>query len=510
MARARPGDTSRRAAALVPVLIGVTMVSAIISSLGAPLIPSVARILHVSVNSAQWSLTAALLTGSVSAPVLGRLGDGSHRREAILGALTIVLAGSIIAGLATSLPALVLGRALQGIGLGLAPITMAAARDHLSAERAPGVIGILSVAGAAGVGAGYPISGLIAKDLNVHDAFLFGALISACALVAAIAVVPSSRESSNVSLDVGGALIAAIGLVALLLAVGEGTSWGWLSGTILGLFAAATLVFAVWIRLQLTRETPFVDLRQLRHPAVRTADLAAIILGLAMYMFLTVVTQFVQVPPSEGFGFGSSTLVAGLCLVPFSVTSLTASRTTSAMMRRLSPSTVLVGGSLSIAAAGAFFALLHGALWEAFAMMAVMGVGFGYTFAAIPGIITRAVPQHETGGAMGLYQVVRYIGFSIGSALTASIIASHTVNGGVHPSEQGYITALWVGAAVCAVAAVASGVLSSDGPPAHDVIPDVERERLMLEESELATAGLVGIENQQPGRVRSGTTGNPT
>ncbi len=187
------------------------MVTGIISSLGAPLIPSVARGLHISLDSAQWSLTIALLSGAISAPIMGRLSDGLHRRETLIGGLAIVLVGSIIAGMAQSLGVLVVGRAMQGVGLGLAPVTMAAARDHLPPERSPGVIGILSVAAAAATGAGYPISGLIARDFGVHVAFFFGAPIAGLALVAAVLVVPRSRHESA-RLDVTGAVVLAAGL----------------------------------------------------------------------------------------------------------------------------------------------------------------------------------------------------------------------------------------------------------------------------------------------------------
>jgi predicted MFS family arabinose efflux permease len=493
-----PTPASQRTGPLVSVLVGVTMVAGIISSLGAPLIPSVAQTLHISLDSAQWSLTVALLAAAVSAPIMGRLGDGPYRRETIVGGLGIVFVGSIIAGAAQSLPVLIVGRTMQGVGLGLAPTTMAAARDHLPAERSPAVIGILSVSAAAAVGAGYPISGLIANDLNVHAAFFFGALISGIALIAAFAVIPSTRASSRVRLDVKGAVIIAVGLIALLLAIGQGQQWGWGSPVIIGLFGAAGVILALWVRLQLTQDAPLVDLRQLRHRAVLTANLAAIVLGIAMYMFLTLVTEFVQEPVSGGYGFGSSTLVAGLCLVPFSVLSLVASRSMTPMMRRFQANAVLVGGSLIIAAAGVFFALRHAALWEAFATMGVIGIGFGYTFAAIPGMITRAVPKHETGSAMGLYQVIRYIGFSLGSALAASILASHTAAGSSHAAEQGYVTALWVGAGFCALAALFSWVLSRGRPAAEPgAMSDSDRERLMLEEAELATAGLVGIETEQ-------------
>jgi predicted MFS family arabinose efflux permease len=113
-------SAQQRTRRLVSVLVGVTMVTGIISSLGAPLIPSVARTLQISLDSAQWSLTAALLSASVAAPIMGRLGDGPRRRETIIGGLAVVLVGSIVAGLAQSLVVLVVGRAMQGVGLGLA------------------------------------------------------------------------------------------------------------------------------------------------------------------------------------------------------------------------------------------------------------------------------------------------------------------------------------------------------------------------------------------------------
>src|SRR6201996_8836945 len=91
----------------VAVLVGITLVGSIISSRGAPLLPDVAKDLDVSLPNAQWSLTAALIAGAIAAPVLGRLGDGRHRRRSILGALLVVTAGGVIAGLADSLPVLI-------------------------------------------------------------------------------------------------------------------------------------------------------------------------------------------------------------------------------------------------------------------------------------------------------------------------------------------------------------------------------------------------------------------
>jgi predicted MFS family arabinose efflux permease len=483
---------------LTSVLFLVTLVVAVISSLGAPLIPLISTDLRVSLSDAQWSLTAALLAGAVSAPIMGRLGDGSYRKHAIAGGLGVVMLGGVLAAVATSLPVLVVGRAMQGVGLGLIPLAMAAARDGLPGPKIAPAIALLSVSAAAGVGAGYPVSGLIAEHLGLHAAYWFGAIFAALALVAVVAVVPpGDPEATNNRLDVPGAVLLSIGLVALLLAIGQGETWGWGSGRILGLFALAAVLIAAWIPSQ-TRTgnaSPLVELGLLRHKAVLTADASAFVLGAAMYIDLSVVTAFVQAPQSTGYGFGASVLTAGLCLVPFSIMSLVASRALPAATRTLGPRAVLPVGCLTIAAAGAAFALAHQHLWEAFAIMAVVGMGMGFTFAAIPGLIVRAVPEEETGSAMGFYQVVRYIGFSIGSALAASILAAHTTHGAHLPSESGFETALWVGAGLCLAAAAIAYILPGRGPaaPRED---DQDLERYETEDAELGSAGVVGLHDR--------------
>jgi MFS family permease len=439
--------------------MAATMIAGIVSSLGAPLLPEVARTMHVSLSSAQWSLTVALLAGAISAPTLGRLGDGRYRREAIIGELIIVFIGSVIAGFANSLPVLIVGRVMQGSGIGLAPITMAAARAHLPADRSRQVIAMLSVIGAAGAGLAYPISGLLATAVSLRAAFFFGGVLSGAILLLAIVAIPSSRHGEAVSLDVRGVITIAAGLVPLLLGIAQGQAWGWWSGRTIAAFALAALILGFWVLTQLRGERPLVDLRQLRHRPVLVANAAALTLAVSLYVFITAITEFIQAPSSAGYGFGVSTLVAGLVLVPFSVIGLLASRLAARVVASLGANNVLVVGSLLTAAVGAFFGVAHNALWEAFVAMGILGLAFGFSFAAIPGMVTRAVPGRETGSALGLYQVIRAVGFSIGSALTASILAASIGDSSVLPTAHGYVLALWVGSGVAMAAALVTLVL---------------------------------------------------
>ncbi|MFP5021583.1 MFS transporter [Pseudonocardia phyllosphaerae] len=441
------------------MLVLVTLVASVISSFGAPLIPTVARDFHEPPSAAQWTLTVALLVGAVSSPILGRLADGPHRRTTMLGGLTLVTAGGIVAALAGSLTVLITGRALQGVGLGLAPLAIATARDELPQAEVGPAIALLSVSAGAGLGLGYPISGVLADAWGLAGAYWFGAAVSGVALLCVAAVVPSSaRRNPGERLDWPGAVLLTSALVPLLVAAAEGTDWGWSSPVIIILSLVGTTLLAMWAVQQLRAENPLVQLRLLRHPSVLAADACALVLGAAMYMVLSAVTQFVQSPRSGGFGFSASAVTAGLVLVPLSMFMLGSSHLLPAVVTRLGGRAVLTLGCLVTSVGCGFFAVFHDALWQAFVMSAVLGVGLGTTFAAIPGVIVQAVPGRETGSAMGFYQVVRFAGFSMGSALTASVLAAHADAAG-QPAIDGYILSLGASAGISALAALLAWLL---------------------------------------------------
>jgi MFS family permease len=443
----------RRGALIGPVLVLATLVSSIISSFGAPLIPTVAREFHEPLSTAQWSLTVALLVGAASSPVLGRLGDGPRRRATLLGGLAVVTAGCVVAALAGGLGMLLVGRGLQGVGLGLAPLAMATARDTLPQAKVAPMIALLSVSAGAGLGAGYPISGVLAETWGLAGAYWFGTMVAGLALICVAAVVPSSAgRSARNRLDWGGAVLLTLALVTALVAVAEGTEWGWGSPMIIGLLAAGAVLFELWAVQQLHTPDPLVQLRLLRHPSVLSADACALVLGVAMYIVLSGVTEFVQSPRSGGFGFSASAIVAGLVLIPLSFFMLSSSRTLPSLVTRVGIRAVLTLGCLVAALGCGFFAVFHGALWQAFVMTGVLGVGLGTTFAAIPGLITQAIPARETGSALGFYQVVRFTGFSLGSALAATVLAAH-VSGNGQPTLGGYTMVLWISAGFCVLAA---------------------------------------------------------
>lgn len=475
---------SARSRALVPCLAFVCLVTAVIGSLGAPLIPSIAALDHVSVADAQWSLTITQLVAAVATPVMGRLGDGPHRRTVVVGTLALVVAGCVLAALPLGFAPLLVGRALQGIGLGLTPLTIAVARDELPAARAVPVIALLSITAVTGVGLGYPLTGLVAQWGGVRGAYWLGAVVSVLGLAAAAWTVPSARHRARVPLDVLGAVLLAVGTASLLVAISEGESWGWTSPRVDGMIVASVLLFTVWVFWELRTAHPLVTLRLMRDRSVMTANAAAVLAGVGMYLLLSTVTRLVQTPTATGYGLGRTVVMAGLALTPFSLGSFLANRLTPALVRRTSPRAVLPMSCLVLLAAMAIFTSWRGNMTQIMAVMFVAGLGVGVLFAVVPGFLVRSVPPHETGSAMSFNQVLRYIGYAVGSALSAAVLEGHTDDGAAYPAAGGYTAVGLLSCGVWLAAAVVTVVVpmrrrGGDGERTQPAVPPQEHVRSM-------------------------------
>jgi predicted MFS family arabinose efflux permease len=441
---------------LVPTLVFLGMVVAVVSSLGAPMIPTIAAAYHVSLAEAQWSLTITLLVGALATPTMGRLGDGPHRRTVILVSLGAITLGSVLSALPLGFHALVLGRALQGTGMGLTPLAMAAARDAVKGERQRSAIALLSITTVAGVGLGYPLTGLIADRFGFEAAFWFGALVSGAAFATAAMVLPPASARPAPRLDWLGAALLAAALSGFLLALSRGEHWGWASAQTLTLFMVSIALAAMWIRHELRVEHPLVNLRLIRDQSVLAANATAVLAGIGMYMLLSLVVRYVQTPTSAGYGFGASVVVAGLVLLPFSMASILSSRVAALIARRFGPLVVLPIGCLIFVGAMLEFAFERSSMLDIVVTMTIAGLGVGCTFAAMPGLIVHSVPAHETGSAMSFNQVLRYVGYSMGSVLSATILDMHTPAGARLPTDRGYTVLAFIGCGLWIASALVS------------------------------------------------------
>ncbi|RDI18030.1 putative MFS family arabinose efflux permease [Rhodococcus sp. AG1013] len=453
---------------LVPSLVFIALVVAAVGSLGAPLITSVATTLHVSLASAQWTLTITLLTGAIATPVLGRLGAGPHRRGTILVTLGVVVAGSVLTALPLPFAWLLVGRAAQGVGLGLTALMMGVARDHLPEDRAVSTIALVSVASTIGIGVGYPLAGLLTELGGLRAAYGLGVVVTAVALVAALRSMPVPPEGRSARVDVPGALLLAAGLLLVLLLASETSLWNRHLGLAVALAVVAVLLLGVWTAYERHAKAPLVDVRLIRHPAVAGANAAMFVGGIGMYLLVTLITRYAQTPHGAGYGFGLSTFVAGLVLVPFSLMGFVSGKLTPRLRDRIGGPALLAATAIVVLGAFALFAVARSNLTAVLVSMAILGFGVGSFSAAMPAVILAVTPKSETSSAMSFNQVVRSVGFSIGSAVGGLMLAAGTPAGELFPTDDAYTSAACIGMAAMAVTAITCITLARRPGPRND------------------------------------------
>ncbi|AMM22500.1 MFS transporter [Frondihabitans sp. PAMC 28766] len=438
----------------------VGLVTTAVGSLGAPLLPTIDADYHVSVGEGQWALTISLLAGAIAAPILGRVADGGRRKEVISTALVLVALGCILAALPLGFGWFLAGRALQGVGLGLIPLAITVARHALPHDRAANGIALLGVTTVAGLGIGYPLAGLVVQFFSLSTAFWVGAVITVLTIVAAIVIIPTSVPGPHARLDLGGTLLLGVAVAGLLLVCAEGSDWGWGSIKLIGCLVIGVAAGVVWVFYELRSPAPLVNLRLLAHPSVLAADIVVVLVGAGIYPLLSLVVRYAQTPASNGYGYGYSAALAGLLLLPYSFASFAASRIVQRLLKRYSLEALVVVSSVVLIASMVMFLLTRQLLIPLLIALILAGLGTGAVFAINPAQINAGVPAHETGSANSFYQVLRYIGYSLGTALSATFLVGSIPRGGGTPTEGGYSLAAWF-AIIALVAALIAAVLLS-------------------------------------------------
>lgn len=449
--------TDRPERGLVPGLVLLTTVTSVVSSLGAPLVPDIARSADVSITAAQWSLTLTMLVAAVSTPLLGRIGS-SHARRAVIGGLLVVATGLLMCALPLGFALLLAGRALQGFGIALIPLAIAIARDCLPPRRVVATIALLSVTTVAGSGLGYPLTAVAARHAGIAGAFWLGFGLCCATLVVALRTLPATSEQQHrpLTLDGPGAVLLAVGTSGVLLAVNRGETWGWLSWETTGLIIASAVALVLWTARTLRIEHPLVDLHLAWGPSALGANLTAVCAGVAVYMLLSLIMIAVQAPSENGFGLARGVVSAGVLLVPYSVLNLAGSRLAVHLGRRMRIDLVLPIGCALYGVAAATLMVFHQDFWQLMLGMALAGLGGGATFAVMPALLLRGLPHAETGSAVAFNMVLRFLGFATGSALTPALI--DVFAGGAPPTHATFTGVAAVGVGLWALAVLIAGV----------------------------------------------------
>ena len=290
------------------------------------------------------------------------------------------------------------------------------------------------------------------------------------AVVAAVLtqlLIPESPERQPGRIDVRGAAVLAVGLALPLLAIARANDWGWGSTRTLAMLAAGVVILAGWVLMERRTEQPLADVELLARPPVLMTNIATLLVGFGMFGSFILIPQLAEAPATTGYGFGLDATGAGLLMLPGALMMLVAGPFAGVLVRRYGAKLPLALGALISAASLAAMALAHSTQAAMVAWNITNSIGIVLAFAAMPNLIFASVPRSETGEATGFNTLVRSVGASLGSQVTAAILTGSVIAGGLLPTDDGYTAAFLVSAAIATVAVIVATLI----PRAADPVP---------------------------------------
>ena len=435
---------------------------AVMQTLVIPALPFFQREFDTSASWVTWIATGFLLSSSVLTPILGKLGDAYGKKRMLVICLGIFGLASLAAAAAWNLPSLIFWRVVQGVGAAVFPLSFGIIRDEFPPEKIGLGVGTVSSVFGVGGGVGLVASGLILENLSWPWLFIIGAVPVLVATVLLAKFVPESPIKTPTKPDYLGGATLSLALATLLIAISEGSNWGWSSLGVLGLLAVSAVVFAVWARIESRVPEPLVDLRTFGRREMAATNVTTLLVGFAMFSTFILLPNFVGIPyglPAEiaarlDYGFGASPVEVGLFFVPSSVAMMIAGPVAGALGTRYGRVLPLRAGIAFLVLSVALLAAVHHEPWTIYAWMVFMGLGLAFCFAALGALVIDFSPPGETGVASGMNTIMRTIGAALGSQVAAAIITAHTLAGTELPLERGFTIAWTISAAVALAALV--------------------------------------------------------
>jgi EmrB/QacA subfamily drug resistance transporter len=426
-------------------------------------LPAIQRDLGIGVSELEWTVTAYALTFAVLLLTGGKLGDMYGRRRIFTIGLAVFTVSSLVCGLSSSAPELIGARAVQGVGSALMmPATLSIITATFAAAERGMAIGVWAGVSAMALAIGPLLGGVITEHISWNWIFFVNVPIGILGVIAAIVVVPESRDMSREQrLDLPGLVSSGIGLLALVYALIEAHRLGWTSATIIALLAIAAVALAAFVFLELHQRLPMLDLSLFKDGTFTGANLVAILVTLAMFGI------FVFFPIYMQNLLGWSPIQAGAALLPWTILIVIFAPIAGKLSDHVGSRWLMAGGmatvglcclELSTVAVGSTF-------WRLLPGFILGGLGMAFVMTPMSAAVMGSAPVDKAGVASGVLNTFRQVGVALGIAITGAIVtnreaaARHAGADPAHAFVHGLTFAMRVSALICFGAAIAAAVL---------------------------------------------------
>ncbi len=429
------------------LLIDVTIVNVAL--------PDIRSDLGSSFGELQWVVDSYALVLAALVLAAGSVADGIGHKRVYLVGLVVFAASSLAAGLAQDPTALIAARAVQGVGAAAMFATTISLLHATYTGRDRGTaFAVWGAVSGAAAGIGVVLGGVLTDVLDWRWIFFVNIPISIVTFwLSAIAFRSGARGTLRV--DVPGVVTFSTFAAATTYGIIHGGEAGWSESTTVVAFAIGAAMLIAFVVAESVQKTPMFPLGLLRIRVFTGCVIAAVILSLAAFASLPLLSIWMQ------SRLGMTALQTGLAMLPMPVVAFVVAGIGGKLLHHAPPRTTVGGGLVSIGAGSLGLLLIgSGSGWTAtLPGMVVIGIGVGLVGPALNAAALAAVPGHQSGIASGAVNTARQLGFALGIAVLGSVFS--TVAGSSTPADiSDFVSGLDAAFTIAGVVGVAGGILT--------------------------------------------------
>jgi EmrB/QacA subfamily drug resistance transporter len=380
-----------------------------------------ARDLHATESELQWVVASYSLVFAGLLFSTGAIGDRFGRKGALQFGLVVFVLGAVLASQGTAMWQLIACRAVMGAGAAfIMPSTLSILVNVFPPEERAKAIAIWAATTGAAGAIGPVASGWLLGHFWYGSIFLINVPFITIALVGGWWLVPRSKDPEQAKLDPVGAVLSTIGIATLVYALIEAPVKGWSNPYTIGAFGVALVVLAAFSLWELHQRDPMLDIRYFRNPAFSTGAGGMILVFLAMFGVMFLITQYFQLV------LGYSPLSAALRLLPIAPIMIVVAPLTPRLSARYGAHRTVAFGMALIAGGMLMFHELGLHTPYLYVLICLLPLVSGIALAMSPmtAAIMSAVPARRAGAGSATNDATRELGAALGVAVLGSVAAS--------------------------------------------------------------------------------------
>jgi MFS family permease len=390
----------------------------------APALPALQNEFAISGVLNSWILTVPLLVAAIISPIIGKCGDLYGKKRMILLSIAVYAAGVFASGWAPDIWALILYRAMQGVGLGVLPLGYALIREQFPQEKVPVAIGTIAAMFGAGAFLGIFIGSWIIEHFGWRMTYHVAAPVVFLLVLAAVLLIVPSPRVQGASIDRAGMVTLTFFLLMIVLALTLGGQEGWMSPGVIVCAVFAVLFAVLFARAERRSPDPMVDPAMLRKAPVVIAMVIGLIVSMLTFMVIQTLPYLIESPT----GLGLSHFAVGLVMMPGALADMVCGPLTGVFIGRRGARAAMFVGSVLFAAGALCYLLLDPSMTNLVLAGILFNAGMSVTLTGNTIIVVRSVRPEETGIGSAVYHTVQNMGGMIGPVIAGIFISLHAVS----------------------------------------------------------------------------------